>query len=116
MSASCASYDYDALNRRISRAVAGEEHPTVWSGWQAIEEYGDAGLAARRVYGLGLDEIVRAEVDLDDDGTVETTQRPIYDRIGNLVVLADDSASPSSVTPTSPSARRRRQPISRHRS
>ncbi len=89
-----ASYDYDALNRRISRAVAGEEHPTVWSGWQAIEEYGDAGLAARRVYGLGLDEIVRAEVDLDDDGTVETTQRPIYDRIGNLVVLADELGKP----------------------
>ncbi|MBP9825615.1 MAG: RHS repeat protein, partial [Thermoanaerobaculia bacterium] len=89
-----ASYDYDPLNRRVSRAVAGEEHPTVWSGWQAIEEYGDDGLEARRVYGLGLDEIVRAEVDLDDDGTVETTQRPIYDRIGNLVVLADELGKP----------------------
>ena len=89
-----ASYDYDAQNRRISRAVAGEEHPTVWSGWQAIEEYGDDGLEARRVYGLGLDEIVRAEVDLDDDGTVETIQRPIYDRIGNLVVLADELGKP----------------------
>jgi YD repeat-containing protein len=89
-----ASYEYDALNRRISRAVAGVEHPTVWSGWQAIEEYGENGLAARRVYGLGLDEIVRAEVDLDDDGTVETTQRPIYDRIGNLVVLADEAGKP----------------------
>ena len=89
-----ASYDYDALNRRISRAVAGEEHPTVWSGWQAIEEYGENGLAARRVYGLGLDEIVRAEVDLDDNGSVETTQRPIYDRIGNLVVLADEAGKP----------------------
>ena len=29
-----------------------------------------------------------------DDGTVETTQRPIYDRIGNLVVLADELGKP----------------------
>ncbi|MFN7941174.1 MAG: RHS repeat-associated core domain-containing protein [Thermoanaerobaculia bacterium] len=89
-----ASYDYDAFNRRTYRRVGSADHRTVWSGWQSIEEYGEAGLAARRVYGLGLDEIVRSEVDLDGDGAVETVHRPIYDRMGNVALLASEAGKP----------------------
>ena len=98
--ATVATYLYDNFNRRLAKTVETQaEVPktteTVWGGWQNLEEYvsdgsGSTGsatrLASRRTYGLGLDEIVRQETDVDGDGTLETVTVPVYDSTGNLVL------------------------------
>lgn len=86
--AEIARYTYDAFDRRVAKNVSGEQIETVWDGWQAIEEYRTAQLTSRRVYGLGLDEIVSLEIDFDGDGTL-TEYLPLYDETGNLVAVTD---------------------------
>jgi len=66
----------------------------VWSGWQPIEEYKNGQLASRRTYGVGIDEIVKLETDLNGDGVVEVKTTPLYDSTGNLVVLTDTNGKP----------------------
>lgn len=89
-----ASYAYDPFHRRVERTVGGRTWRTAWDGWRPVEEYeitgGQTRLASRRVYGQGLDEIVRLELDANEDGTLEV-YRPMYDSIGSLVqLLAED--------------------------
>ena len=96
--ATVATYLYDNFNRRLAKTVETAEGPktteTVWGGWQNLEEYVSDGtpgssapqLASRRTYGLGLDEIVRQETDVDGDGVLETVTVPVYDSTGNLVL------------------------------
>jgi len=89
-----ARYRYDAFNRKIETVAGGEARETVWSGWQAIETRGAAGFSTRRIYGVGLDEIVRQEVDIDGDGTAETAHLPVYDSTGSLVAILDEAGKP----------------------
>ena len=89
-----ARYNYDAFNRRTTKVVGSETRETVWNGWQAIEEYKDGQLASRRTYGLGIDEIVKLETDLNGDGVTESKTTPLYDSTGNLVALTDVNGKP----------------------
>ncbi|MBZ0103183.1 MAG: hypothetical protein K8I65_13555, partial [Thermoanaerobaculia bacterium] len=92
--AELARYRYDAFNRKIETVSGGETRETVWSGWQPIETRGSDGFSTRRTYGVGLDEIVRQEVDVDGDGTAETVHAPVYDATGSLVAILDESGKP----------------------
>jgi RHS repeat-associated protein len=83
-----ASYAYDAFNRLVSRTAGSTTETTAWSGWQPVETYEAGQLAERRTFGLGLDELVRLEIDLDGDGSLEQSYTPLYDQVGNLVALA----------------------------
>jgi RHS repeat-associated protein len=83
------TYTYDAFNRRIARTTSLGTEETVWSGWRPVETFEDGQLASRRIYGLGLDEIVREEVDFDRDGTIDAERVPLYDDTGNAVALTD---------------------------
>jgi RHS repeat-associated protein len=89
-----ATYEYDAADRRIERTVGGVVYGTVWAGWQAIEEYRAGLLHSRRTFGLGLDEIVHLETDLDGDGVLDSEYLPIYDSAGNLVLVTDRDGQP----------------------
>ena len=90
-----ASYTYDALNRRIERRIGERTIHTVWDGWQSIEDYEEAGgteqLTSRRVYGNGLDEILTFESLVDGEMTAFT---PLYDAVGNLRVMVDETGEP----------------------
>ena len=86
-----ARYEYDAFNRLTKRVVGSEIQEWVWSGWQLLERYRNGQLAMRRVYGQGLDEVVRQETDGDGDGVLETVSIPVYDSIGNAVAITDES-------------------------
>lgn len=88
------SYTYDALNRRISKTASGTTEEAIWGGWQNLETYRDGSLATRRTYGIGLDEIVRQELDVDGDGAPETTHTPIYDSAGSLVAVVNGDGRP----------------------
>ena len=92
--AEIARYDYDAFNRRVRAVRPGSTEETVWAGWQPVEIYRDGVLRERRTWGLGLDEAVRLEADLDGVGTLETTHLPVYDSTGNLVALTDAQGKP----------------------
>ncbi len=86
-----ASYLYDALDRRLSKTVGdGTRISTRWAGWQPIERYRNDTLTGRRVFGLGLDEIVSLAIDVDGDGDLETAEEylPVYDASGNLSLVA----------------------------
>ncbi len=92
--AEIARYQYDAFNRRVRTVRLGSTEETVWAGWQPVEIYRDGVLSERRTWGLGLDEAVRLEADLDGDGTLEATHLPVYDSTGNLVALTDAQGKP----------------------
>ncbi len=81
--------EYDAFDRLVAQGVGGVREETVWVGFQPVEDYRDGQLVGRRVYGVGLDEIVRAEADLDGDGVLEAAYQPLYDDTGNLVAVTD---------------------------
>ncbi|MEA2604011.1 MAG: hypothetical protein QOF89_5003 [Acidobacteriota bacterium] len=100
-----ASYDYDVSGRRIQRRVGGTEFATAWSGWQPIEEYKNGRLWSRRTYGMGLDEIVNLQMDLDGDGTLESEYLPFYDQAGNLVLVTDHDGRPIERYEYSPSGK-----------
>ena len=104
--AELARYGYDAFNRRVEKTVAGVSEETVWGGWQNLETYRSGQLESRRTFGVGLDEIVRQEVDLDGDGTVESRQTPLYDSIGSLVALVDATGKPIEAYDYTPSGER----------
>jgi len=87
-------YGYDALNRRVVRKVGEDLFETIWSDWRPIETYCNGKLQERRTYGAGLDEVVRLEIDLDLDGTLDQTYVPIYDHSGNLALLTNESGKP----------------------
>ncbi|HKI00989.1 MAG TPA: Ig-like domain-containing protein [Thermoanaerobaculia bacterium] len=89
-----ATYQYDAFNRRIAKVVAGETRETTWRGWQPVEERRNGDLDQRRVYGLGLDEMVQLQVDLNGDGQADQTYAPIYDSMGNLVLMTGNGGKP----------------------
>lgn len=89
-----AAYKYDAFDRRISKLAAGAEEETVWAGWQPIEIYRDGVLKTRRTYGLGLDEVVSVEQDLDGTGGLEREYLPIYDASNNVAMLTDTDGKP----------------------
>lgn len=88
------TYSYDALNRRISKTVSGVTEETVWSGWQAIEEYQTGQLSRQRTFGRGLDEVVEVSRDLDGDGTLEANYVPLYDSSGFLAAMTGPDGKP----------------------
>ena len=83
-----AEYLYDGFNRRIERKVGTSTFETVWSGWQAIEEYENDVLVRRAVYGPGIDEIIALQI---QSGSELSTYHPLYDASGHLRVLLDDA-------------------------
>ncbi|MEL7061932.1 MAG: hypothetical protein AAGN46_18035, partial [Acidobacteriota bacterium] len=90
-----ARYAYDVDGRRILREVNGTVLATVWDGWRAIEEHDvtdaqNSFLTSRRVFGVGLDEIAQLEQRL---GGAMEAYHPVYDSIGNVVAMADDSGA-----------------------
>ncbi|HEX6904369.1 MAG TPA: Ig-like domain-containing protein [Thermoanaerobaculia bacterium] len=89
-----ATYRYDAFNRRVGKTLGAETRDTVWRGWQPAEEYRDGDLDQRRIYGLGIDEIVQLQVDVDGDGDADQAYAPIYDETGNLVVMTGANGKP----------------------
>ncbi|MEO8195271.1 MAG: RHS repeat-associated core domain-containing protein [Thermoanaerobaculia bacterium] len=89
-----ARYEYDAFNRLAKRVAGSDSEELVWNGWQLIERHKNGQLESRRVYGAGLDEVVREERDNDGDGTLEAIQVPIYDSIGNPVAITGTSGIP----------------------
>jgi YD repeat-containing protein len=101
-----ATYSYDAFNRRVAKTVGGATTETVWTGWQALEEYRAGVLSARRSFGLGLDEMVRVEADVEGDGTLESTYHPIYDSTGNLVMVLGPDGEPIELYAYSPNGER----------
>ncbi|MEO8275836.1 MAG: RHS repeat-associated core domain-containing protein [Thermoanaerobaculia bacterium] len=84
-----ARYDYDAFNRLVKREAAGDTEEWVWSDWRLLERYENGLLHTRRIYGQGLDEVVRQETDENGDGVLETVTVPVYDSIGNAVAITD---------------------------
>ncbi len=93
-----ATYDYDALNRRVRRTTGGVTYRTVWEGRRPIEQYIDVGgqetLQSRRIYGAGLDEMLAFETRLQPSDTTLTGFVPVYDVTGNLVVITDLQGKP----------------------
>ncbi|NJL27416.1 MAG: hypothetical protein HC897_05730, partial [Thermoanaerobaculia bacterium] len=89
-----ASYTYDAFNRRVEQTAGGVVTQTAWDGWRPVEDYRGGQLASRRIYGLGIDEVVRMETDLDGDGTLDQSLIPLFDSTGNLVLVADEQGKP----------------------
>lgn len=102
-----ARYAYDAFNRRVERTVDGVTYETAWSGWQPLEDYSGGQLAERRLYGVGLDEIVQVEADRTGDGSLETTYVPLYDETGNLALVTDAAGKPIERYSYSPYGERR---------
>ncbi|NJL29550.1 MAG: RHS repeat protein, partial [Thermoanaerobaculia bacterium] len=88
------THTYDIFNRRVKSTAAGETRETNWDGLQPVEDYKDGQLESRRVYGLGIDETVRLETDLDGDGTLEPGVIPIFDSTGNLALVANEQGKP----------------------
>ncbi|NJL27793.1 MAG: hypothetical protein HC897_07795 [Thermoanaerobaculia bacterium] len=83
-----AHYDYDALGRRVRKTFPDSTTlETTYSGWRELEEYRNGQIAGRNTFGLGLDEIVRLELDQDGDGLLEQALVPVYDSAGNLAML-----------------------------
>ncbi len=99
-----AAYVYDAFNRRLQKHVAGMVEDTVWANWRPIEVYRNSALYSRRTYGLGLDEIVAVEQDLDGVGGPEREYLPIWDSSGNLAMVTDSAGKPIEKYAYSPSA------------
>jgi RHS repeat-associated protein len=92
--AEIAAYTYDALNRRVAKEVGGSVEETTWSGWRPLETWQGQALKSRRTYGLGLDEVVAIEQDLDGAAGLEHEYVPVYDAVGNLAMLADPAGEP----------------------
>jgi RHS repeat-associated protein len=82
-----ARYEYDAFDRRVVRTVESVEHQTSWAGWQALETRKAGALVDRRVYGVGLDEVVAIGLDVTGDGAIDGAYVPLYDSSGNVAVL-----------------------------
>ncbi|MEM8994884.1 MAG: RHS repeat-associated core domain-containing protein [Acidobacteriota bacterium] len=93
-----ALYGYDGLNRRITRTVGGSTWRTAWDGWRPVEEYLEGAaepvLMSRRIYGAGLDEIIGLQVRPTAASAELTDYLPLYDQVGNLVVLAGVDGKP----------------------
>lgn len=100
-----ASYTYDAFNRRVRREIGGASYITVWDGWRPIEERRGSQMIRRQVFGPGLDEMTRFEV-LKDGDTELTVYTPVYDAIGNVVAMLDDTGKPVERYEYSPLGRR----------
>jgi RHS repeat-associated protein len=80
-----ATYGYDALGRRISKQKANDTKTYLYDGYRVIAEYKEDGsLAARYIYGSGIDEILQME----RGGQTYTYHRDIQ---GNITSLTDAS-------------------------
>lgn len=86
-----ATYRYDAFNRLVEKETSSGVETTIYSGWNPVERYANGQLQSRRVYGEGLDSLVRQEVDQDLDGQLETSHSPIFDSAGSVAMLVSDT-------------------------
>ena len=98
-----ATYSYDALNRRISKDVSNSgplDGVTryYYDGWRVVEERDGAdNLVQQYVYGLGLDEPLILDLNLDGgpDATDPGDQRLFYHQnaLGSTFALTDTSGA-----------------------
>src|SRR5262249_37367943 len=88
---------YDGQGRKVREATTISGTTTnrdyFLHGDQVIEQYTGTNLSARYVHGRGIDETARAELDLDANGTVETTVYPLQDELGNVERLTDTTGA-----------------------
>ncbi len=89
-----ATYVYDVFNRRVSKTVGGDVQTVTWDGWRPIEDYKNGRLDARRVFGAGLDEVVKLENSPDADGHLQQHYFPVYDETGNMVAATGQDGKP----------------------
>jgi RHS repeat-associated protein len=91
-----ATYTYDVFNRRVEKEVGGTTYGYAWDGWNQIEDsVNDPNqVRNRRVYGLGLDNALRMDFDLNGSGGPDAQYVPVYDGIGNLIALTNAAGKP----------------------
>ena len=90
-----ATYEYDVFNRRTKKTLGTDTYDTAWRGWQPVEEYHNGTqLDQRRVYGLGIDEIVQVQTDFNSASEPGQVYAPVYDSTGNLVVMTGNGGKP----------------------
>ena len=89
-----ATYEYDTFNRRLKKTVGTDIVETAWRGWQPVEEYRNSQLDQRRVYGLGLDEIVQVQTGFNGGSQPGQIYAPVYDSTGNLSVMTGNGGKP----------------------
>jgi hypothetical protein len=72
-----------------------EIYETAWRGWQPVEEYHNGTeLDQRRVYGLGIDEMVQVQTDFNGSDQPGQIYAPLYDSTGNLAVMTGSGGKP----------------------
>jgi RHS repeat-associated protein len=81
-----ASFQYDALNRRIAKTIAGTTTSFLNDGWQVVQELNGGVPAANLLTGLRTDEIFRRSA-----GT--TTEDFLADALGSTIALANGSGA-----------------------
>jgi len=89
-----ASYDYDALDRRVKKTVGSDVTQYIYLGWRCIQERDSSGnIVAEYVYGNNLDEVLQMKrldtADTDGDGnyTESFTYQYHTDAQGNVVAI-----------------------------
>ena len=102
-SALIAVYSYDALGRRIQKVVTNDgalngTTDYAYDGWQDIEEHNGAGtLTQQYVYGIGIDEPLVMDRNLNGDATATGPgdQRLFYSQnaLGSVYALTDVSGT-----------------------
>ncbi len=95
--ATFASYKYDGLGRRIEKDVNGNVVRYVYDNEDILLEYdGSNVLQARYTHGVGIDEPLVMERDLDLSGTFEVAEAFYYhtDGLGSVVNLTNNLGNP----------------------
>lgn len=91
-----ASYRYDGLGRRIEKNVNGAVTRYIYDGEDILLEYdGTNFLLAHYTHGLGIDDVVMLERDIDSSGTFDASERFFYQTDGqsNVTELTDSTGA-----------------------
>ncbi|MFZ6727269.1 RHS repeat-associated core domain-containing protein [Undibacterium sp. MH2W] len=79
-----ASFDYDALQRRIGKTIGGQKTVYLYDGYNPVQELSNAQAQANILGGLGIDEIFRRT---DSNGSRDY----LSDALGTIIGLTDGS-------------------------
>jgi RHS repeat-associated protein len=81
-----ASFEYDALGRRIRKTVTGTTTEYLYDGLDAVQELSAGGVAANLLTGLGVDDVL-----LRTDAV--GSRHVLKDGLGSSIALADDAGA-----------------------